>query len=270
MSRHAFVDHRTRLLVFWTPKVGCTSLAHWFVLGALGKKKGFVRDTAYTGAREWLVGEGYSVDFEEAYDLAVHRGYDSCIVARHPVARAISAYIDKFVLHEGRPLDSRAALQDFAAKEYDRWTRSWFRLLPSRYRGLSFVEFLTHINRAVVARRAGREARLNHHWNAQVPFYFRERGFRYGTVFQLERFGDAIAWLNARYGVEVEMPRRFNATTYGTESRAGLEAVSSLELCRKPEWLTRENFISPETLDLIERAYAIDYEYFGYNPRATA
>ena len=266
MSRHAFVDHKTKLLLFWTPKVACTSLAHWFVLGAMGQERGFVKETAYSGPREWLEGEGHSVDYKQARELAVKSGYETCIVARHPVSRAISGYLDKFVMHQKQPLDSFDSLEIFAAQAYSKWKGpSRLHLRPVPYKGVTFMEFIEAIKSAVDARKHG-EARLNHHWNTQVPFYYKDKGFAYDHVFYLENFNQAIEWLSARYGVDVDIPGRKNTTTYGTESHEGVPTMSSLDLCKRPELLSRENFMTQEVLQIIADAYAIDYEYFGYDP----
>ena len=74
---------------------------------------------------------------------------------------------------------------------------------------LRIMEFLGFIHDAI-AKRGDGEARINHHWNTQVPFYFKDRGFNYDHVFHLEKFGDAMEWLCRRYGVETENTHKKN------------------------------------------------------------
>jgi len=268
MSRQAYVDHKKKLILFWSPKVACTSLVHWFTHGALGLEPGYVKEkTPYKDARAWLKGEGYHVDHVIAKNMIERGGYQSVVVSRHPATRALSAYINKFVRYQNRQIDVPMKLEHFSKQAYKAWKGIPPRAVIKNYEGLSFIEFLTHIRDDVAkARETKDEPQLNNHWNTQVPFRFLDWDFKYDHAFQLESFGKAIDWLNKEYGMAAPEART-NVTKYGTEAKPDAAHLSSVELSHHAEWLTPENFLTDEALDLIAEAYAIDYDYFGYDPK---
>lgn len=268
MSRQAYVDHQKKLILFWSPKVGCTSLVHWFTHGALGLEPGYVKkETPYKDARAWLRGEGYHIDHVVAKNMIERGGYQSVVVSRHPATRALSAYLNKFVRYQNREIDAPMKLEHFSKQAYKQWKGIPPKAPIKNYEGLSFIEFLSSIRNDVAkARQAGEDPKLNNHWNTQVPFKFRDWHFQYDKKFQLENFGEAIRWLNEKYGMAAPEART-NVTRYGTEAKPDAARLSSVELCKHPEWLAPENFLTDEALDLVAEAYAIDYDYFGYDPK---
>jgi len=83
--RRAFVSHEHRLILYWSPKCGCTSLADWMVFGLL-QREGVPRSRT----RHWLGENGY---FAKARDLLGEtKGYHSVAFTRDPFDRIVSAF----------------------------------------------------------------------------------------------------------------------------------------------------------------------------------
>jgi len=265
MARQAYVDHRTKLILFWSPKIGCTSLINWFVYGALAKPKGFIQETTpYHDARGWLAGEGYAVNSKIALNMIKNADYETMVITRHPATRILSAYLNKFVLYPKKPITGYEKLEPFAAAAYRKWKNN----IPvvqakNTYEGLSFREFLTHIKSTKDACRSG-EPDLDHHWSTQVPQAFIDKDFQYQNIFYLEEYQKAIDWLNAKYGINHKMVRT-NRTKYSEIKDANVADMSSIDLALKPELHSKENFLQPDILEIIADIYAVDFDIFGYD-----
>lgn len=263
MASDAYAISESRVLVFWSRKAGCTSLAAW--LGAVLEGRwceGMSRKQLEARRPDiW-------VDLRTAIDLIHGQGYEDFVLARDPIRRAISAWVEKFVYDRGRALDRVDLLKPFAWKFYVQCTA-----LPAEqartgtYRGLSFAGFLEHV--AKVAReQRGLDEALNGHWRPQVPRLLEGHEFR--NVVRLERPAD-FAPLSRRLGTELPFPRlRANSVVGRFVNDTDLSQASSLELIRDGVFPGPRALLTDHTLGLLREAYAADFRVLGYDPDASA
>lgn len=263
MARQAYLDQETKSLLYWSPKAGCTSLVQWFVFGRLGKETSEIRQN-YADARGWLRGEGYRLDFREARKLIREEGYKSIVMARHPATRVLSAYLNKFVVYHGKPINAWERHEKAIRGELHRWDMAG----PNGdgFNGLSFRSFLDKIEEKVAEATKQKEPQLDGHWNTQMPLAYARTGFGYDKVLYLEASGETFKWLNGYFDVDYKMPAT-NRTKYSEETET-IDATNMLSytLSAHPEYLKKENFLHEDILQQIARIYRTDYKALGYDP----
>lgn len=173
MTRRAFVDRDRKMVCFWSPKAGNTSLAEWLVRG--------LREEEYEASGDGRPPRGYLksvrgvVDFRRAQRLVEDRRFDSFALVRDPYARAAAVYFNKFLYNGRRRLDELSELEGFARAFLVQSNGT-----DAPYRGPSFIEFLETVRVRVKERSRDGEPDLDGHWNTQVPFAFLDAGFSYG------------------------------------------------------------------------------------------
>jgi hypothetical protein len=254
--RNAYWDKNRRLLIFWVQKSACTAVSHWFGRGVLG-----VRHMS-GGPRAWLIANGYRHDANAALRLLIHQAEHSIAFVRHPFDRLISSYVNKFVTYYGEPIDSFDKLEIFAKTLYCKLKAVDEEEARRDYRGLTLLEFLRAIETICTA--AGlRDPELDFHFNRQYPTLFAKRGALPQEVVDVNHLNDALVRINQRYGLSF-FPPRSNETRY-TSTRVGCNIdVSSLDLASGAKTLSREGFISSETIVLARHAHGPDYDAFGF------
>jgi hypothetical protein len=255
--RNAYWDTNRGLLVFWVQKSACTAVSHWFGRGVLG-----VRHMS-GGPRAWLIANGYRHDADAALRLLIQKAEHSIAFVRHPLDRLISSYANKFVTYYGEPIASFDKLEIFAKALYCKVRAVDEEEAVRDYRGLTFLEFL-HAIETICTAAGQREPDLDFHFNRQYPALFAKRGALPHEIVDVDHLSEAFARINQRYGISF-VPARFNETRY-MSTRAGCNIdVSSLELASGAKPLSREGFISSETIALARQAHGPDYEAFGFS-----
>lgn len=262
MTRQAYVDQEGKNLLFWSPKSGCTSLVQWFVYGYLGVRQEDVRKD-YSDARAWLRGEGYFSHFRDARKLVNKNGYSAIALVRHPATRVLSAFLNKFVVYQRKPIDAWEKHEPAIRRSLITWGLA--EPGGEGFSGISFRQFLDQIEARMNATTKG-EPQLDRHWNTQVPIAYGRSGFNYKKLLYLEDADHAFGWLNDHFGINYKMPV-INRTKY-EDAAVTIDAADmpSFELAAHPEYLNKENFLHKDILEQIARIYRIDYDKFGYDP----
>ena len=256
--RNAYWDDGRKLLVFWTPKSACTAVSNWFARGLLGLQipKGS------GGARAWLIDNGYRHRPESAVKLAKTQASHSIAFTRHPFDRLISAYVNKFVVFKDARLVRFDQLEEFAKQLYCRIRSVTPAAARRSYDGITFEEMLVAIDEA--CRTAGkREPDLNGHVNRQYPVIFADHGVVPAEIVDIASMNDELDRINARYGVDY-LPAKTNSTTYRGDGSSPLWNVKSADLAASGVPLSKQGFVTSDTIALARRSHAVDYEVFGY------
>ncbi len=250
MGWRAFPDHQRKLLFFWSQKAACTTLFHFLAANMATppeKKQYFVL---------------HSLPFRMCQDLIRDRGFRSVAVVRHPVPRIVSAYLNKFVVHYGRPLRRHAGLEPFARELHQDICK-----VAGRERGdnlTSFEEFLA----AVARLHAGREdpwQQLDGHWDTQTPPRLTDTGFAYDHIIRVENLDADFTAFAAQEGMTYT-PTVLNKTEFGAAEpqRRYLGGMSARQLQETP--YRPENFMNVMNLSVTQLIFAPDYQRFGYAP----
>lgn len=260
MARYAYVDHEEKLVIFWTPKAGATLLTKWF-FEIFSQRKTAHSDHLKSDTHAWLAINGHVMGYTQAYAMVSVAGYESITIVRHPVARSISAYLNKFVIHYDTPLDNFDSLEYFAKHLYLKAKSCTPTQAKQKYTGITFLKFLKTIS----ALQDQEDTRVNSHWNTQQPPLFEEVGHTYDHVFYMEDLEPANRWLNDRYNIELDFPS-INVTPYSAGDYVDCTKKQSTALATQKHLLRKENFINDEAMSLLKKIYKIDFDTFGYNP----
>lgn len=259
MTRQAYVDDDRKLLIFWSPKCGCSAIVEWWYAGPVGKAAD-EEEVPRAKARHWLHSQGYERRLKQLARLDLP-AFHKIVIARHPFDRAVSAYIDKFVGRHGRWKDEYQKLEGFAAEFWRQIRGVDLTDHQDSYDGLTFLEFLEAINERVLSR-GDSEPKLNSHWNTQVPFAF-DMAPPYDDVYDIQELTGALSKINDIYGFTY-VPGVRRSIDYGSFDGQFAGDISSLTLAREGRRLNRRNFYSAETEKMIRSAYDIDFRTFSY------
>ncbi len=260
MTRRAFVIREKKVVCFWSPKAGNSSLGHWLVRGLWADE----HDRSGLPFREFLRGTGRVVDFGRAADLVSRERFDSFALVRDPYQRATSAYMNKFLYNGSAPLDRFDRLEGFSRRFIVDCADGE---AGEAYRGISFVQFLQAVISRVRAPGASGEPELNIHWNTQTPFHFRDIGFRYGRIIHLETVEADIVPLADRLGIGTPFPHMRHRRNAAGPNRVDLSEAPSLEILRRGLVPSDEDLLSAGARQLIGEAYAVDFTTLGYSKR---
>lgn len=261
MTRNAFIDRQRKLIVFWSPKCGCTTVARWFIHGVLQETQAFRASGQH--ALAWLDVHGHYLGHPEAYPLAVGGGYHTVLFTRNPQARLASAFINKFYVSRGDELRSITSLEPFA--------RSFLQETglvggpAESYAGISFQQFVEALT---IARRTGR--RVDHHWDTQFPLPS-EYVLRHPTpdhVVRLEALEADFAAVASALGIPP--PKHVgNRTEYPDdfrESPAFLGTWTTADLLQARVAVRPANLYDPALARCVGDLFASDYERLPYVP----
>ncbi len=247
MGRSAFADHPTRTVIFWSRKAACTSLFKTLMQRypeAQGHTNFFFSGLEWPGALK----------------LIESNGYKSVIVARHPVNRSISCYLNKFCVRHGRSLADPDRLEGFSK---DLLVRSHDVIPRSGNRNdLTFEGFLDTIAWEHQNRENPNAATINPHWDTQVPPIFLSKKFNYDTVVHVEDFDTEFGAFCTENGLEYT-PAAHNSTPKAKGSAGYLGNIPADELGAQS--YDFNSFINRKTLKKIYDIYEVDFKMFGYD-----
>jgi len=254
MGWRGYIDETRETVFFWSQKAACTTLFSFLADNIEPRppaKKFF-----HIHSEPWYICRE-----------ALARGFQSAILVRHPVSRAISAYMNKFCVYQGRPLRTRRDLEPFARDLHDLWCRRSGHDRPLADNLITFEEFLATIADMIAHRPEPQspeqqQCPINGHWEGQMPPFLAEEGYVHDHVIHVERLDTELGHLARRLGM-IYHPQVLNRTETKADSapdylgRRPARAVAGMTF-------GPANFITPGTLARLHRIYALDFESFGY------
>lgn len=97
---HLYQIKGKSLLIAWSPKCACTSIARW-----AAELNGLEQDNQNNHAcRLALRTEGYKLNISAAINAPTGARESIAIAYRNPLARLVSAFVNKFVISNGKPI----------------------------------------------------------------------------------------------------------------------------------------------------------------------
>lgn len=249
MGWRGIVDHERETVFFWSQKAACTT---FFAL--LGQNR-----TPRPESKQVFL--HLSLPWADCRHYLSDRHYRSVIVARHPLSRLISAYLNKFVVHYGRPLRHHLGLEPFARDMHLDICAAAGR--DPTVNRTSFDEFLAAVARDHAAR-PDPWTPVNGHWDTQVPPPLAAWGYRYDRVVCVERLDVELAALARDLNLQWD-GTALNRTDYADPAQAGADYLGHLGadmLHSRP--YTAANFVSDATIATAWALHAGDYDVFGY------
>ncbi len=241
MTRRGFIDEQTNTVFFWAQKCGCTSIFE-YLSDTYGQPRRFFHRN--------------SGDFAACSQAIAENGYNSVVVKRDPIDRAISCFVDKFVFRE-EPLLTPSHLASFTQPLYGQYTELFNG--ETERNTITFEQYLKTVDAAMDARVDPNDnATINGHWDTQVPPAALD--FEYDKVFDVSEMSTGFKNYCDEIGIACSGSAE-NKSTYGESSDEYLGDVPAYELATT--LVNKKNFRSPETDRFIRYLYAIDYVKFG-------
>lgn len=250
MGWRGLVEHDRRAVIFWSQKAACTTL---FMMLMQNMEVPPVRKRAFIAR---------SKPTELCLSLVQNRGYLSVAVARHPVTRVISCYINKFAVYAGKSLRRHDDLKVMAARMHLDICAHAGRDATDNL--TTFEEFVAGLDREFAARPDPRTP-IDGHIDTQVPEWLPPTGFRHDVVVHVENLTEELTALATRLGLRYDgSAHNISRRNPGARQVAYLGNVPARDLIGYE--LDYQRFLSPATLASIARLYAPDYQMFGYPP----
>lgn len=269
MTRQAYSLDAQKVMVFWSPKVACTSIAN-----AIGKSVLRVDPAALKGSgrgmRGWLGDNGVQLTSAAAVQRCRDDGYVSIALLRDPYDRLVSAYLNKFCEYKATVIDDPSKMESFARRFYETEILPLQRtagMVVAPYPGLSFRTFVNAVC-ARVETRGKAEPKLDHHWNTQVPFSFRKLRFTYDHAYTLDRTDAFFARLSELTSISIENQRVNSSHRHGI-SDDDLVDASSLEVGATGE-VSKLQFRNKILAKRVQLAFKVDYNHLKLAATAPA
>lgn len=248
MARRGYIDAHTRTVFFWSQKAACTTLFRTLsaAYGEDTRNIHFIRRS-----KPW----------QDCLPLIRSEGYRSVVIARHPVLRAVSCYLNKFCIYRDLPLTRRGQLEIFAQALHDRYCT--LNGLRTGENLMTFEDFLEIVSVLFAERPDANAPNVNGHWDTQVPPAMVEMGFRYDRVVHVENLNAEFAALCSEFGLPFDAlavnvtPVRppSDGTPYLGRTPARAVALGQFD---------HAGFLSPQVIQRVSDLYAPDFAMFGY------
>lgn len=249
MGWRGYIHPQKKTVFFWSQKAACTSLFHFLADNM---------DVPPANKRHFHL---HSQSYKQGLEAICKQRYRSVILARHPVTRSISAYLNKFCVYRGKTLETRDDLEPFAQELHDLYCME--RGLKTDRNIMTFAQFLDSVE-ALHEQRHKCELPVNGHWETQVPAFLLKKGLRYDDVIHVEALDRELGALAADLDMK-HQPRQMNRTKISSIRQAGsLIDIAGCNMFKHN--FDYENFITPLTLRRIRSLYAVDFQTFGYPP----
>lgn len=253
MSRQAYVYLPKQLLFFWSPKCGNTSLGDFIF------KNLEVDDAYHKNARKFLSNANSKVGFKLAWKLINDHVFTGIVLSRNPYNRAVSAYLNKFVINRKKWIQNPDCMEGFSRKLFNQAKKYNNDFLPL---GISFDDYLTHISCVLDQKKP-----LDPHFNTQVPFFLKDKNY-YKHQLRLESIDQDLVLLY-ELGFTGEFKKLRSTAPLDANIPSNSEDLSNMPsfvLAREKIQPKFENLINKKTASLIEKIYAIDFEILNYSP----
>ena len=247
-------------MVFWSPKVACTSIANAIGQSVFGVDAASLKGSG-RGMRGWLGDTGVQMPGDAAAQLCQDAGYVSIALLRDPYDRLVSAYLNKFAKYHATVIDDPAKMESFARSFYETDILPLHQaagVATAPFPGLTFRSFVSAVC-ARIETRGKAEPDLDHHWNTQVPFSFRRLQFSYDHRFTLDRTDAFFARLSDLTGISIENRRLNTSRRHGIYADDLVDA-SSLEVGATGV-VAKEQFANKVLAKRVRLAFAVDYNH---------
>ena len=185
---------------------------------------------------------------EDATEILSDPDYFRYVVLRDPLARAVSGYLDKFILYpppgaDGEPPIVIGPVIDWV---YERRGEA-----PNYERSITFEEYVDHLS-------ASEDKQLDTHFKSQ-QCYFEQQTFDYtGTLDRMDRL---IKVLESRFDQKIELEHQ-NRTLRRKPllRRRGQEKLLPAQLRAQRTLPHASELLTDELLEQLQSRYTADYE----------
>lgn len=247
----AYVSNKHKLVVFWSPKCGCTSAVTWFYTNLLGQHSLQI-------SKQRLFLRKYQKSYESAILLCREKKYKSVGFVRNPISRSTSAYINKFLYRGKKPILDFKNLEHFSKRFYNKYLK-YRKIKTSEYIGISFREYLEFILNCKETNKI-----LDDHFDTQTTSKFIIPDF----YVRLENFSKDLSYVNTEFGLSDYIPPVLNSTNdimvNTLDKNLIVDNMKSVELLSLNKLVKKRNLLSEYSLELINQIYEVDFLNLNY------
>ena len=248
----AYISNKHKLVVFWSPKCGCTSVVNWFYTNVLG-------ENSLRQHEQRIFLRRYQKSYKWALRLLCkEKKYKSVAFVRNPISRPASAYINKFLYRNKKPILDFENLEDFSKNFYNEYLK-YYKIKTSEYIGISFREYLEFILNCKETNKI-----LDGHFDTQTTSEFIIPDF----YVKLENFSDDLSHINKAFGLSDYIPSVLNSTNdtmpNALDENLILDNMKSVELLSLNALVKKRNILSEYSLELINQIYEVDFLNLNY------
>ena len=240
--KYMYIDTRHKLLFCLPAKAGCTTWKTILVDNI--RKKPFIQPPVYLHHQPLL--ESYGIvqlsKYNQAQRAEILKTFYKVLVVRHPLDRLVSAYVDKFVMNEGKNLKTvygGAILKLFHPNASTE--------AIDKGEGVTFPDFINFIL----------SGHMDPHWKP-IHSMCHPCLIRYDRVVKLEtQFADALEIIREHLGPHHRGVRTHtNQATGGAMASATTRGKLLLQFVEIPQQSLRQ---------LLKLGYGFDLDLFGYS-----
>lgn len=195
-----FINRSKSILLIWSPKVACTTLHKWFVEDICDINEN--RDARLVAHDRNLY--KYNESYEEFKD------FEAYFFVREPIRRCISAYLNKFVVHDGKRILNINQLESFSKELILNYNPS----LLENYQGISFNTYLEAIKHCININK------IDDHFNKQVnikKFDNLKKNCKLHLI-NIDNLNEELPKINLKYNVKPKNYEQLNKTKYENDS----------------------------------------------------
>ncbi|ADH07168.1 MULTISPECIES: sulfotransferase family 2 domain-containing protein [Bacillus] len=232
------------IILFWSHRSGCTSLANWFFfqIGLYDKAMKYAPFIHYYESDIYKNKIDYYVDLEiELLELKK----DTIKLVRNPYKRAVSSFL---ILYDN----------PYASKQWE-GIRDYFYNDKNIQKGISFKQFLYYV-KAI----GPKSSQIDQHFSQQ---YIDGEEKIIKQNIKLENFNTIIPKLEKKYGL---LSSDISLLTNSTHHRAhqmihkGNYANEDITNPQFPSLPTYQSFYDEEAIKLVSEIFTDDFEAYGY------
>ncbi|HHK5554979.1 RNA methyltransferase [Bacillus anthracis] len=232
------------LILFWSHKSGCTSLANWFFfqIGLLSEAQKYNDFIHYY---EFWVYKNNKDYIPALQNSLLEAKKDVCKLVRNPYARAVSS----FLLLADNP---------YASPQWENIRKCFYNDKYSK-KGISFKQFLYYVQAFGTNSLA-----IDIHFSQQ---YVRGEEAFIQHYIPLEDFNNQITKIEEKYGlIKSDLAILTNSDHNRGPKMIYTGNYAELSIIDKdfPRFPTYESFYDKETMDLVTEIYAQDFEMYPY------
>ncbi|MGG3573004.1 sulfotransferase family 2 domain-containing protein [Bacillus gobiensis] len=239
-------DQKVPIILFWTPKSGCTTIIKWFFFQSEELEKALEYNS-------W-VHEYYKLKYINnathknlVYWYLLHAKKDTYKLVRNPYRRAVSAFL--------------MLVNDFEPYWQEVWGTIREQLFNNRNstQGLSFREFLLYLKKM-----GADSPSLDPHFGQQ--YIMGEEKFINQYIY-LENFNEQIAAIEDKYGLRKSNSGELSDSPHNMSSSMVFEGdYSNVNILDPsfPLYPSYKSFYNLETKRLVEEIFKDDFEKYGY------
>lgn len=247
MATRCYVVLSKRLVFFFSFKSGNTSLGGWIyeeVKPRVAKVAANVRDY-----RTYLNNPNMDITAKDGFDLVCNHGFKGVVLSRNPYARAVSAYVNKFIVDGERWITKYADLEPFAKKF----------LGGECENGISFVSYLEKIKNM-----RDKNIAVDLHFSPQIPKILIDKKF-FEYQIKIENIDADLKNFCEKEGlVWREFPKLRTSKNAVKNVEGDLSCISSFALSKDKIQPNKGNLLSSAAIKLINEIYAMDFEKLNY------